>query len=109
MSLEDLARLSALHLNNCKIGNAALSHVKDLKALGRLDLSGTNVGDAGLACLDDLHTLWCLSLANTKITDAGLQHLKTLKLQVVCVTGCHVTDVGVADLQKALPNCEIIR
>jgi hypothetical protein len=56
--------------------------------------------------LADLETL---SLKyNPKITDAGLVNLKGLAgLQELYVSSTKITDAGVADLQKALPNCEI--
>ena len=48
-------------------------------------------------------------LAGTPITDAGLAHLTGL-IGVGCsleVGGSQVTDAGVAELRKALPNCNI--
>ena len=54
--------------------------------LGVLHLGDTQVSDAGLAGLGGLTELRVLSLCNTQITDAGI-----------------------AEVQKALPNCEIIR
>ena len=43
-----------------------------------------------------------------KITDAGLVHLKGMtNLQSLDLGGTKITDAGVADLKKALPNCEI--
>ena len=42
------------------------------------------------------------------ITDAGLVHLKGLtNLQTLNFSGTKVTDAGVAQLKKALPNCKI--
>ena len=47
-------------------------------------------------------------LVGPKITDAGLVHLKGLTgLQVLFLMNTKVTDAGVADLQKALPNCRV--
>jgi hypothetical protein len=47
-------------------------------------------------------------LDQCQITDAGLEHLKGLKnLKAVNLRATKVTDAGVADLQKALPNCKI--
>ena len=44
----------------------------------------------------------------TKITDAGLVHLKGMTgLSMLLLQGTKVTDAGVADLQKALPDCKI--
>ena len=48
-------------------------------------------------------------LRGTQITDAGLVHLKGLtKLQTLGLIGTMVTETGVADLKKVLPNCKII-
>ena len=42
------------------------------------------------------------------MTDAGLEHLKGLmQLQRLVLRNTKVTDAGVRDLQKALPNCKI--
>ena len=40
------------------------------------------------------------------ITDTGLLHLKGLtKLQRLKLGGTKITDAGIADLKKSLPNC----
>ena len=39
-----------------------------------------------------------------------LAHLKEMtKLQMIRLDGTKVTDAGIVELQKALPNCEITR
>jgi hypothetical protein len=44
------------------------------------------------------------------VTDAGLKVLAGLKgLQTLHVNDTKVTDAGVRELQKALPNCKIIK
>ena len=45
------------------------------------------------------------------VTDADLEQLKEMpELESVVLSGCeNITNSGVAELQKALPNCEIIR
>ena len=49
-------------------------------------------------------------MSDIQITDAGLVHLKGLTgLQTLNLAGTKVTDAGVAELKKALPNCEIIK
>ncbi|MEK6234406.1 MAG: hypothetical protein N2C14_06820 [Planctomycetales bacterium] len=46
--------------------------------------------------------------ANIHVTDADLVHLRELKqLKTLAIAFTQVTDEGVAELQKALPNCEI--
>jgi len=53
----------------------------------------------------DLKTL---DISNTPITDAGLPHLKDLtNLTYLNLIETQITDSGVAELQKALPNCKI--
>jgi selenocysteine-specific translation elongation factor len=52
--------------------------------------------------------LQSLDLSGIKVTDAGLKALKELKnLQVLDID--RITDEGVEDLQKALPNLTINR
>ena len=44
----------------------------------------------------------------SQLTDAGLVHLKGLtQLQDLNLFDTDITDAGIAELQKALPNCEI--
>ena len=75
-----------------------------------VSLELTKITDAGLVHLKGLTELQSLSMGGygSKITDAGLVHLKGLtKLQVLRLAGTKITDAGVAELQQALPNCEI--
>jgi len=68
------------------------------------------VTDAGLEHLKESSQLRTLMLNQTRVTDAGLTHLRGLtQLQYLNLSGTHVTAAGVAQLQKALPNCEIVR
>ena len=65
--------------------------------------------DVGLVHLKGLTKLQRLVLPR-QITDAGLAHIKGLtQLQVLNLGGTKITDAGVADLQKALPNCKITK
>jgi internalin A len=49
-----------------------------------------------------------LTVSDTKVTDSGLVHLKGLtKLLELDLRKTKVTTAGVADLQKAIPNCKI--
>ena len=134
--LKDVAKLQQLEglwLTGTKITNAGLKDVAKLQKLTRLGLRETEITDAGLLEVAKLQKLEQLNLISTKITDEGLikvaklQKLKTLflastqitdeglvmvaKLQNLRSLGLNntkVTAVGVADLQKALPNCRII-
>ena len=76
-------------------------------SLQKLDLQAT---DAGLVHLVGLTGLTSLIVAEGQVTDAGLVHLKELaSLEFLGLSLTQVTDTGVAELQKALPNCRIIK
>ena len=73
-------------------------------------LGGTQVNDAGLAHLQGMTQLGVLHLDDTQVSDAGLADLGGLtELRVLSLCNTQITDAGIAELQKALPNCEIIR
>jgi hypothetical protein len=108
--LAGLKSLQALNLGGTKVTDAGLKELAGLNALQKLNLEGTKVTDAGMKELAGLKTLQWLDLYNTKVTDAGLKDLAGLKsLQSLAVDGTEVTATGVAELQKALPTCEIYR
>jgi hypothetical protein len=72
---------------------------------------GDEITDAALEKLKAFPQLKSLSLANTKVTDAGLKHLEglsQLKELTIHFTP-KVTEAGVRDLQKALPDLKIKR
>jgi hypothetical protein len=71
----------------------------------------TGATDGGVASLKDMTSLKVLNIGdNPGITDAGLVHLKGLtSLVTLRLVGTRVTDSGVMDLQKALPNVTIVR
>ncbi|MAV35037.1 MAG: hypothetical protein CMJ59_06220, partial [Planctomycetaceae bacterium] len=94
--------------NGSQITDAGLVHLTGLTDLQTLDLTlCTNVTDAGLVHLQGRTTLEYLNLNGTGVTDAGLAHLAGLtKLQSISLPK-QITDAGIAELQKALPNCTI--
>jgi hypothetical protein len=107
--LEGLKNLRYLSLWNTPVDDVELESIKGLTKMYALVLDGTNVTDAGLAHIEGLANLeeW-LGLANTQITDAGLYHLEGLtKLQSLNVRLTKVTDAGVEELKRALPNTDI--
>ena len=129
--MTNLQRLSVGYLTN--VTDAGLVHLKGLTNLERLALTGPKITDAGLVHLKGLTNLKGLSpprqitdagfvhikgltnlevilLFGSRITDAGLMHFKGLtKLRMINLSQAfEVTAAGVAELEKALPNCRII-
>ena len=108
--LKGLTNLHTLRLVQTQVTDAGLVHLKGLTNLEHLDLTNTKVTDAGLVHLVGLTKLEGLELSRTPITDARLVHLRGLtKLEWLYLEETQVTDTGVAELQKALPNCEITK
>ncbi len=131
--LVQLTNLQSLSLYGTAVTDEGLVHLKGLTNLKDLSLYDTKVTDVGLAVLKDLELVDFtipsaaktdlglknylaslkppsqLHLGEWKITDTGLIHLKQLvNLKRLDLIGTKVTDAGVADLQMALPNCEIL-
>jgi len=111
--VKEMSKLQELELARTAVTDAGLVHLKGLTELRELHLDYTKITDAGLVHLKELTELQTLHLSGSKITDAGLVHLKGLtKMQTLDLRGTiftKITDAGVADLQTALPNCEIVR
>jgi hypothetical protein len=132
--LAPLKELKELHLDACHgVTDAGLKELAELKGLQTLDLWGTKVTDAVLKELAPLQGLKRLDLGYTAVTDKGLKELAPLKelkelylygcqgvtdkglkelaglkeLQRLNLGGTKVTYAGVAELKKALPDCEI--
>lgn len=117
--LRHLANLKKLtYLNLCfpdkkhggMISDKGMSELAKITSLETLDLRATQITDAGLAELKALPKLKELLVNGTAITDQGLAHLQAIKsLRTVNVFNCKaVTAKGIADLKKALPECEVL-
>ncbi len=127
--LPKLSGLRGLNLYECVFRGEGLEH---MPRLAHLDLTDTLLDDEHASVLARLTRLKVLSLAYTKITAVSLQHLAELtELQELNLYGTDVSDEalrhlfglkklrqlwlgerkvtsqGVAELQKALPDCEI--
>ena len=87
--------------------DGAIVEVGHLTQLERLQLVVGFVSDGELAHLKGLTKLSNLCLTN--VSDAGLAHLNGLtKLRYIDLTGIQVTQRGVQELQKELPNAQIL-
>ena len=70
--------------------------------------SRLDVGNEDLRLLADFESIERLSLVGTQVTNAAVPHLKQFtRLRFLDVSGTEITDDGIAELQKALPNCRI--
>lgn len=110
--LQGLTRLSILTLNRCaQITDAGLQHLKGVTSLGLLRIDGCRqVTDKGLEHLKGLPGLRGLWLDGcTQVTDEGLRHLRGLPLLQIGLDYTDVTDTGVEELKRAIPNLNVHR
>jgi len=97
-----------LWFSGSQITDVSLDRLSQLNGISALLFFDTDITDAGLSKIKDFKGLTVLYLGEPKVTDAGLVHLKgTTQLRLLNTRGTMGTDAGIADLQKALPNCEI--
>ena len=107
--LNGLPKLDTLSLGGTQVTDGGLAQLKLLGDLQHLALvCNPHVGDRGLGHLRGLKKLKTLVLSSTQITVEGLRHLKGLSnLNELFVFDAEVTEKGINELRKALPECEI--
>ena len=108
--LAKLQNLTKIALRRTKITDEGLKEVAKLQNLIELDLQITKITDAGLKEVAKLQNLKQLSLVETQISDAGLKEVAKLqKLERLNLypNAWAKDNAGVAELKRALPNCEI--
>jgi hypothetical protein len=97
-----------VRLNETRVTDKDLEHLRGLTALRRIDLHGTAVTDEGLRHLRGLTKLNRLYLTATKVSDKGLGHLTGLtELEFLDLDRTKVTAEGVEKLRQKLPNTKI--
>jgi hypothetical protein len=109
--LRGLSELRELNMERAPVSGPGLAHLKELPKFTSINLGATKMTDSGLVHLGALENLEFVSLAYLKeaITDAGLIHLKGMSnLKHLDLRDTKVTDAGVAELMKSLPNCQIV-
>ncbi|HTV48765.1 MAG TPA: leucine-rich repeat domain-containing protein [Phycisphaerae bacterium] len=108
--LAGLTQLQYLNLNGTQVTDASLQEIAGFTQLQTLNLDNTSVSDVGLKELVSLTQLHTLDLGDTQVSDTGLKELADLTQlrQLELMFASHVTDTGIAELQKALPNLQII-
>ena len=86
-------------------GIKQLAHLPDLVTL---HLYRANLTDRSAAYIGTMKQLQRLTFFDVAITDDGLEHLKHLtSLAYFGISSTRTTSSGIAELQKALPNCRI--
>jgi hypothetical protein len=88
-----------------------LDQLCEIRRLAVLSFPGRQVSDDGLRTVSELRGLILLGLDGASISDSGLRNLEKMStLRGLYLRGCpNVTEEGVAQLQKALPNCKVVR
>jgi hypothetical protein len=97
-----------VRLNDTRVTDKDLGHLRALTALRRLDLHRTAVTDEGLRHLQGLTKLNRLYLTGTRVSDKGLVHLTGLtELEYLHLGRTQVTAAGVEKLRQKLPKTQI--
>jgi len=113
LNLKKLSHLEELWLIATNITDTGLEQLKGSTNLKKLILMGVPDNPADRRTLISEHLSHLsfqgpLDFGRTQITDAGLAHLKGLtNLQELKLIYTPVTDEGIADLRRALPNCNL--
>ncbi len=106
---EPFSELQDLSLDMAPITDKGLLNLKPLSQLSTLNIMRTKITDNGLEHLTSLPQLRELILLQDNITDAGIVYLKKMKnLKVLNIQDTKITPQGIKELQKALPNTEIV-
>jgi len=98
-----------VRLDRTEITDKGLKQLAGLKNVKVLNLYDTKVTDAGLKGLAALKDLEALDLRATPVTDKGLKELTPLKQLRQLLLDKGISDDAVTALQKALPDCKVIR
>ena len=107
-AIKGIATIEVLGLNGTKVSNRGLSYLKELKRLKQLYIAGTEVSDQGLLYLHGIKSLRKVYLTR-KISEASLTPQKEPnKSDQFEYNKLQITDYGIGQLQKALPNTVII-
>lgn len=107
--LSKLSRLRLLSLGGTRVTDEGAKEFRHLRELESLLIHDTQVTDNGLVHVSRLTKLARLSVGG-EVTDEGLLHLKKLaNLKVLYLYGDNFGDDAVAELQKRLSACQIVR
>jgi Leucine-rich repeat (LRR) protein len=95
-------------LDGNDIRGTDLAHLSGRPELSDLSLGCPSLGDLFAKNLAELKQVKRLSLAGSGLTDAGIKHLAGLpNLEWLNLRRTKASAAAVAELQKALPKCQI--
>ena len=107
VELQTLPNMTYVNIDGCQCTPQHIAALRKLK-LTQLHTNGSEIDDSNIKTIADMSTLTALSVARCQLTDVGLLQLKALsRLNYINLKGTKVTAAGVADFQKALPECRI--
>ena len=91
------------------ITDEGVAHLTKYSTITRIDLWNTMISDEALPHLATMTQLEYLDLSYTGVSDEGLSYLKGLtNLTMLNLGKTDVSDEGRAEIQAALPDCEIV-
>ncbi|GDY23788.1 hypothetical protein LBMAG56_51350 [Verrucomicrobiota bacterium] len=107
--LTTLKKLRELDLHDGQATAEGVRYASQIPSLQVLRIYGV-IKDEGAQPIGQLKNLETLIAAGTGITDAALEHFAGLSnLRRLEISGCKVTDAGVAKLKQAIPGLEVVR
>ncbi len=107
-ALQSHRTLYELDLTRTAISDRSLEFVASLPALEHLNLRRTNVTDNGLEALEGNTTLQTLNIQETSLSDAAIATLASLpNLKALQFRDSLLSPDGIAQLQHALPECDV--
>jgi serine/threonine protein kinase len=108
--LAPLSNLRVLDLSHTKITGAGILRISRLENLHDLCLTNCAVDDNVMKYLAHMKNLNLLDVSGTNVTAEGLRQLASSKsLQQVYCAGCRGDLISAsAEIQKRLPNCQLI-
>ena len=104
------SRLVRLHISETEVGDPTLKEIGKLKYLKSLFICGTKISGDGLKHLRGLTHLEYIDISGTRVDKAGTRHLAAIGgLQTLVACDLCIRGADFEVLQKAIPNCWIVR
>lgn len=106
----DASAIRFLSLNSLQLSDLALNALPYMPNLKTLHICGGGITDDGLKNLAKCPNVINLHLQYApQVTDAGARRIKQLThLTRLCIEHSRITESDVAELRKALPQCQVL-